>query len=106
VEVYTHFVAVRDPHSSLGSGYAAVTPVTITGHPLVAVACQWYDRLTVPPRPLYNPTLRNYAPQSTVTCPLPWHYVSDSNIFKVLVMSRLWKESLLILRTESTKEIL
>jgi hypothetical protein len=83
--LHCHFVAVRDPHPSVGSGHAAVTPVTITGHPFVAVACRWCDSLTVPPRPLCNPTLHSYAPQSPVTCHLPWHDVSDSNIFEVLV---------------------
>ena len=70
-------LAVRDPYSSVGSGHAAVTPVTVTGHPFVAVACRWCHGVTVPPRPLCLPTLPSYAPQSSVTCDLPWHDVSD-----------------------------
>jgi hypothetical protein len=95
---HCHLVAVRVPHVSAGPGYAAVTPVTITGHLSVAVACRWCDIFTVPPRPLYIPTLHNYAPLSTVKRFLPWHNVRYSNSFRVSIKLRLWKKSLLFLR--------
>ena len=83
--LHCHRVAVCDPHPSVGPGYAAVTPVTITGHPSMAVACRWCDSPTMPPRPLCVPTLHSYGSQSPVTCHLSWHDVRYSNIFKVSV---------------------
>ena len=82
--LHCHSVAVCNTHSSVGPGHAAVTPVTITGHPSMAVACRWCDSLTVPPRPLCIPTLHSHAPSSPVTCHLPWHDVRYSNTFTPL----------------------
>jgi hypothetical protein len=73
--VNCHLVAVCFPHILHGRGHAAVTPVTITGHPSAAVACRWCDIVTVPPRPLYIPTLHSYATLPTVKHCLPWHDV-------------------------------
>ena len=87
---------MRDPHSSVGTGHAVVSSVTITGHSSLAVACRRCDSLTVPPRPLCIPTLYSYAPQSPVTCHLPWHDVRQFNIFEVLVKLSLKTKSLLI----------
>jgi hypothetical protein len=69
-------VAVCYPHSSAGPRHAAVTPVTVTGHPVVALACLWCIGVAVPPRPLCTSTLRNYFPQSTLARHLSRHDVS------------------------------
>lgn len=69
-------VAVCDPHSSAGPRHAAVTPVAVTGHPVVALACLRCFGAAVPSRPVYTSTLRSYFPQSTLTRHLSRHYVS------------------------------
>jgi hypothetical protein len=75
-------VAVCDPHPSAGPRYAVVNPVTVTGQPVVAVACLRCIAVAVPPRPLCTSTLRSYVPQPTLTHHLSRHNVSYYYNFK------------------------
>jgi hypothetical protein len=76
-------VAVCDPHTSAGPRHAAVTPVTVTGHPVVALACLRCTGGVVPPRPLCTSTLPSYFPQSTLTPHLSRHNVSYFTVSEV-----------------------